>query len=207
MDQVEETTLVQKLVTMDAVAWETFCREYSRPLFSFVRLVFGCRWEQAEEIVQMTFVRCVRSIQTFDASRGPVLAWLKAVARNEARTHLGSEARNPTQVPLSCIPRHVADQVLDALDRRPLPDEVLAREDVRSAIRDALLKLNTRHREVLICKYLEGMSMSEIASQFAISEKAVESILSRSRVAFRGVFIMEKRDQESPASEVPYESA
>jgi RNA polymerase sigma-70 factor (ECF subfamily) len=207
MDTAEEKALVQRLLTMDGTAWETLCKEHSPPLLAFVQLTFGCSREQAEDVVQMTFLRCVRSISSFDAARGRLLPWLKAVARNEVHTCLGKEARTPAQVPLSCVPGHVADQILDALDGQPLPQELLARQDVQMAIRQALMALNPRQREALVCKYIEGMTMSEIASLMNISEKAVESILSRSRASFRNVFLREDRDHEQKIAEAPNERA
>jgi RNA polymerase sigma-70 factor, ECF subfamily len=207
MDAAEEKALVPRLVTMDETAWETVCQEHSRPLLSFVHMVFGCGREQAEDIVQMTFVRCVRSIRSFDPARGRLSTWLRSVAKNEARTVLGREARNSGHFSLSSVPGHVADEILDALDRRPLPDELLARQDVQEAIRNALAAMNSRQREVLICKYIEGMRMSEIASQMGISEKAVESILSRSRASFRDAFVKGNQDQESGAIGTPHEQA
>jgi RNA polymerase sigma factor (sigma-70 family) len=155
----------------------------------------------------MTFVRCVRSIRSFDPARGRLSGWLKSVARNEAHTCLGREVRSAGQVSLSSVPRHVADQILDAIDSRPLPDEVLARQDVQAAIRNALAAMNSRQREVLICKYLEGMRMSKIASQMGISEKAVESILSRSRASFRAAFAKDNEGEESGAIGTPHERA
>jgi len=53
-----------------------------------VRLRLGCAQELAEEIVHMTFIRCVRSIKTFDLARGRLFGWLNAIARNEAHTLL-----------------------------------------------------------------------------------------------------------------------
>lgn len=48
-----------------------------------------------------------------------------------------------------------------------------------------LSELNPRHQEVLIHKYVEGQSMKDIAKAIGISEKAVESRLTRGREAFR----------------------
>ena len=203
MDTAEEKALVAELAKLDESAWERFCHEYAPALFRFVQLCFGCRREQAEDIVQMAFTRCVRSIGTFDPARGRLAGWLRTVARNEAHTCLRKGAGGAAVVSLSSLPRPVADQILEALDNRPLPDEVLAREDVRLAIRSALSKLNARHREVLICKYVEGMRMTEIAAQIGVSEKAVESVLSRARAAFREVLSEENRERESQAAETP----
>lgn len=92
MDQAEETVLAGRLRAMDERAWALFCRDYSPVLLQFARWQFGCSRDKAEEVAQMTFVRCVRSIGTFDASKGRLWGWLKAIARNEAHTYLRKAA-------------------------------------------------------------------------------------------------------------------
>ena len=97
MDRLEETSLVEKLVAGDERAWGSFCQEYSGPLMDFVRRQLGFDREQSEEVVQRTFVRCVRSISTFNPGRGRLFPWLKSVARNEVR----GCARGRSDVPMS----------------------------------------------------------------------------------------------------------
>ncbi|MHC4441555.1 MAG: RNA polymerase sigma factor [Planctomycetota bacterium] len=195
MEAAEEKDFVGRLLAMDDGVWEEFCKEYSRPLLGYVRLRFGCSREQAEDIVQMTFVRCVRSIRTFDPEKGRLFGWLKSVAGNEAHTCLGKELISRANISLSAAGRHVADQILETIDKQPLPDELLARKDVQMAIQDAFMKMNSRHRRVLRYKYIEGLKVSEIALQLDLSEKAVESLLSRSRESFRNVFMTGNQNQ------------
>jgi RNA polymerase sigma-70 factor (ECF subfamily) len=183
MDQAEEKTLVRGLVKMDEGAWEVFCSEYSLPLLTYVRVHFACSRELAEEVVQMSFVRCVKSIKSFNPSQGHLFAWLKAVARNEARTLLST-----------CRPRAeaafgIACDAIEALDDAVLPDEVLARKEAQLLVHEALMELPSRSRRVLTLKYLENCRVAEIARLLGQSEKAIESLLSRSRDAFRAMFL------------------
>jgi len=94
MDQTEQKAFVRKLKKMDERAWEVFCREYSLPLLAFVQFRFGCNREKAEEVVQMTFIRRVKSIRNFNSSRGRLLDWLKAISKNEAHGHLVYSGRS-----------------------------------------------------------------------------------------------------------------
>ncbi len=52
----------------------------------------------------------------------------------------------------------------------------------------ALTSLPCRWEQVLRWKYCQDLSVAEIAGQLGSSEKAVESILSRARAAFRQVY-------------------
>lgn len=189
MDQSEEGTLVRQLVKMDEGAWETFCREYSVPLREFVRMQFGCTRETAEDVVQMSFVRCVKSIKSFDPSRGRLFAWLKAVSSNEAHTALRKQDPPGTAARASGSCGAIED-----VDHALLPDEVLAQEEVQLLIHEVMVELHSRYREALVLKYVENRKVSEMAAQLGQSEKATESLLSRSREAFRRVFLKKLAD-------------
>ncbi len=101
MDRSEEIALVGRLLAHDEDAWRTFCQEYSSDLLALVQYAFGCSREMSEEIVQSAFVRCVRSIDTFDPARGRLFPWLKAVTRNEARNLLRDKHSVRAELPLS----------------------------------------------------------------------------------------------------------
>lgn len=183
MDQAEEKALVCGLIRMDERAWTVFCSEYSMPLLTYVRLQFACSREQAEEVVQMSFVRCVKSIRSFDASEGRLFPWLKAVARNEAHTLLSTYPARPQ------VASDVPCEAVESLDDAVLPDEILARKETQLMVHEALMALPSRNRKALILKYLENCRVAEIARALGQSEKAIESLLSRSRNAFKAVFL------------------
>jgi RNA polymerase sigma-70 factor, ECF subfamily len=176
----DEPILTAKLADLDDRAWEQFCRAYSAPLLSFVRLRFNCPLGTAEEIVQMTFVRCVKSIKTFDPARGQLFNWLTAIARNEAHTCL-RKASPESQVELN---QQDQDWV-ERIDQEALPDERLCHQEVRSFILDTIMQLSSHYRQVLVMKYLENRRVADIALALGQSEKAVESLLTRSRLAFK----------------------
>jgi len=168
---------------MDEGAWGVFCREYSLPLLAYIQSQFVCSRELAEETVQMSFVRCVKSIKSFDPSGGRLFTWLKAVARNEAHTLLSAYPARPG------AGSEITWEAIEGLDDAILPDEILARKEAQLLVHEALMELPSRHRKVLTLKYLENCRVAEIARLLGQSEKAVESLLSRSRDAFRAMFL------------------
>jgi len=202
MDRLEENALVRKLALGDEAAWESLCREYSAGLLEFVQLGFGLGREKSEEIVQMAFVRCVRSIGTFDPARGRLFPWLKTVARNEARSCLRRDRRGGTNLALSAVPEYVLDRLADAVDQTPLPDELLARRDTQMLIRECLTELNTRYRQALVRKYVDGWKVARIAAGFGVSEKALESLLSRARESFKNALLTKLAGKGLQSSEI-----
>ncbi len=186
MDQTEEKTFVRKLKKMDERAWEVFCREYSPPMLAFVQFRFGCNREKAEEIVQMTFIRCVKSIRNFKPSRGMLLNWLKAISKNEAHTLAQQDQKQLATI----------EGIFDEIDTVALSEETVAKEEIQLLIHETIAELYSRYRKVLILKYVENRKVAEIAVMLGQSEKAIESLLSRSRQAFKKVFLQKVRCAE-----------
>jgi RNA polymerase sigma-70 factor (ECF subfamily) len=54
------------------------------------------------------------------------------------------------------------------------PSQRVQREEQRLRVRQALLALNERDREVLVLRYLEQMAMGEIAALLGITEGAAK---------------------------------
>ena len=193
----DEPALVKKLVSMDSIAWETLCREISPMLLAFVQASFTCGRERAEEVVQRAMVRSVHSIGRYDAKRGRFLDWLKGICRNEAITLLKTEAR---EVRLSTINGQVR-RSLEGIDEAPVPEEIMANKEVQWLIHETVYDLRPNHRQVLTLKYLNGRTVSEIAAVTGQSEKAVESMLTRARQAFKTALLYRTRNagQEAEA--------
>lgn len=207
MDRAQEKAFVRKLARMDGNAWEVFCRQYSLPLLEYVQFSFDCGREKAEEVVQMTFVRCVRSIHTFKPSRGRLLTWLKAISRNEAHTLMGADSRAIPAAPLSTLAAPAAQETLAKIHSGHIPDELLAGKDLQLLVQESVLELNCRYRDVLINKYLNNLKVSEIALRMKASEKAVESVLARARAAFRKTLLEKIHSKEAKAGSCHYERA
>ncbi|MHC4575583.1 MAG: RNA polymerase sigma factor [Planctomycetota bacterium] len=199
MDRAQEKAFVRKLARMDGRAWELFCREYSLPLREYVQFSFGCSREKAEEVVHMSFVRCVRSIHTFKPSRARLSTWLKAVSRNEAHTLIDEDSKTVGVIPLSTLGEPAAGEILEKIDSGPIPDELLAGKDLQLLVQETLLELNSRYREAIVRKYLDNLKVSEIARRMKTSEKAVESVLARARAAFRKAVCEKIRSKEAKA--------
>ena len=190
MDKAEEKALILSLRRLEDRAWTVFYTEFHPALTHFVCLRFGCDSNQAEEIVQRTFVRCVRSIRTFDPERGRILGWLRAVASNEACTFLRRDPATSKDGSCSGLPpQALSAEIVECLDRQPLPEELLARQDTQALVAECLLELPLRQCQVLVMKYQEDLRVAEIARRLNLSEKAVESLLTRARESFRRLLV------------------
>jgi RNA polymerase sigma-70 factor (ECF subfamily) len=67
------------------------------------------------------------------------------------------------------------------------PSEHLLRQELRRRLRDALERLGERDREVLLLRYLEGLSTRETAAVLGITEGAVKVRHLRALERLRGL--------------------
>ena len=56
-------------------------------------------------------------------------------------------------------------------------------------VRDAILKLNKKHREMIILRDINGYSYIEIANALKISEGTVKSRINRARDALKEIIL------------------
>jgi RNA polymerase sigma factor (sigma-70 family) len=72
-------------------------------------------------------------------------------------------------------------------DGAVVPDDALEHLEQAAVVRASLLALPPERRQVLVEKYVEELSVAQIAARTGKSPKAVESLLSRAREQFRAL--------------------
>ncbi|WP_084531537.1 sigma-70 family RNA polymerase sigma factor [Nocardia miyunensis] len=116
---------------------------------------------RAEDIVQETLLRAWQRPNVLDQSTASARAWLFTVARNMAVDEHRS-ARNRREFRTDNPPEQASpDQADRALDSW--------------LITDALARLSTDHREVIVRAYYRGLSTQQIAMELSIPEGTVKS--------------------------------
>jgi RNA polymerase sigma-70 factor (ECF subfamily) len=75
------------------------------------------------------------------------------------------------------------------LESEPFDDELLRREETREMVNATMSQLPSHYRDALEAKYVAGQSVRDIATAWNMTEKAIESRLTRARKAFRAAFL------------------
>jgi RNA polymerase sigma-70 factor, ECF subfamily len=132
-----------------------------------------------EDLVSETFLAAIQSIDAYDANRGNVYGWLLGIARNKLHDHLRRTARQGDGAQIE------TKAVDDAANN---PAARLMQTETRKSVTLALDELTDDERLVLEWKHLETLSVREIAERLGRTEKAVEAMLYRARIAFRAAY-------------------
>jgi RNA polymerase sigma-70 factor (ECF subfamily) len=166
------------------------------PLYRFCLPRVGRNRHLCEEVVQETLVRAIRDLECYDPARsgGNVFPWLTGLARNEIQRVLGREKNAAALQELwARVDREVLG-LFAQLDSEPLAEDVLIREETCELVNATMAQLPPHYRDALEAKYVEGKSVRDLAAVWSMTEKAVESQLSRARQAFRATFLALSRN-------------
>jgi RNA polymerase sigma factor (sigma-70 family) len=162
-----------------------------QPLYGFCLYRVGKNQHWCEEVVQETMLRALRDLTRYDPQRANnnILPWMIGLARNEIQRVL---TREKASASLQSLWANLDQELLGLyakLDSQPFDDEFLQREETRDLVNATMSQLPDHYRETLEDKYVHGQSQRQMAERRKVSEKAVESQLTRARNAFRMTFL------------------
>lgn len=129
----------------------------------------------AEDLAADVFLRAVREVKRGGAT--VTGSWLTTVARNRLVDHWRSKAREDRRLRMAWSnpdPDEWAD------DGAPLEPEV---------VQQAMRSLPPDHQAALSLRYLDDLSVPEVAEALGRSVHATESLLARARRAFRTTYV------------------
>ena len=169
--------LVTRVCAGDAEAFRLIFERYSRPVMSFIYDQVSDRG-LAEELMQETFVRAYRSLNTL-RSETKLSTWLFGIAKNVARESLRARIRQNQHVDLD------DQQVLDLSDRGPVPVSQLLNKELNEVVQRALAFLDDDKRLVFTLKVFQQCSYEEIAEITGFSIPKLKTDLHRARTEMR----------------------
>ena len=194
----DDRSLVRRLVAGDATAFDQFFDSHAAGLYRFALARMRGNADAAEDVVQATLSAAIRKLATY-RGEAALFTWLCTFCRHEISAHYRRTGRFAPEVPLleDAPEIRAALEALGAAGERP--DERLRQTEVARLVRLTLDYLPERYGDALEWKYLEEISVEEIAARLEVSPKAAESVLSRARDAFRDAFpivqlALERRD-------------
>jgi RNA polymerase sigma-70 factor (ECF subfamily) len=149
---------------------------YERTLprvYAFLASRCGGPGDVAEELTQQTFVEAVRRRDSFDG-RSDVVTWICAIGRHKLADHFRRlEREERRRMQLLASESSTAPQV-----------EPWQGAEQRDVIETALSRIPVSQRAALVFRYLDGLSVREVAEALGRSESATESLLARARESF-----------------------
>src|SRR5207245_11682884 len=133
----------------------------------------------ADDVVEETWLTASRRMRAVDPDQGSFAEWLRGIAANLLRNQLRKKRPVPS---LNGQPAALARAQSSGSDDR-------RERDRAEQIALALSRLPERYEAALRAKYLDQQSVAQMAEAWSESPKAVESLLTRAREAFRQEYL------------------
>jgi len=174
--------------------FEQLVSHYQDRLYSFAYRMIRNR-EDAEEVAQDAFVRAYRALKAYPSERIRSLsmrAWLYQITLNVTRNRL--RRKRLRLVSTSAADPSEAAPAFDAPDdpeRRP--DSIFEKEERRTRLEALVATLPERYRSTLVLRYVEGLSLEEVAAILKQPLGTVKSNAHRAVVALRELISQSRR--------------
>ncbi len=172
----------------DERAFEEFFNRYFPGLYRFALIRMNCEHENAEEVVQATLCNAISKLGTY-RGEATLFTWLCTYCRHEVSAFYRKRNRQPPSVELQeDVPEIGAALASLAALENDGPEGTLLRKEIARLVQATLDLLPGRYGDALEWKYIDGLSVREIADRLGLGPKAAESLLTRARQAFRDGF-------------------
>jgi len=178
---MNDAQLIRAIQSGDEAALESLYRRYLPPVWRYACARLAGDQSAAEDVVSETFLAAVRQIGRLDPEGGAVIGWLAGIARHKIADVRRGHLRMATARP---------DAMTQDARASPAADPPAAAEAAETAasVRSVMAAMDDQERLALEWKYIDGLSVREMADRLGRTERAVESVLYRARAAFRTLF-------------------
>lgn len=184
-----DRAVARRILGGDERAFRELFDDYFPKLYRFALARLDGNRIEARELVQVTFCRAFERLDSF-RGESSLYAWFCGICRNAIIDYARQHRREVERAPLLEDDATIQG-FLDALSapESHQPDSSASRLERSRLIQAVLDCLPGRYGDLLEWKYLDGLSVLEIADRLAVGQKAAESHLTRARAAFREAMV------------------
>ncbi|MEP7243168.1 MAG: RNA polymerase sigma factor [Gammaproteobacteria bacterium] len=179
--------LVSALLRGERLAFDRFFADYFPRLFRFVLPRVEHNPAAAEDMCQHVLSRAIRSLAGY-RGEAALFTWVCQIARNELSRYWERHKYETANV------LHIEDDddvraMLEAVaaPESEQPESQRLRSEVTRLMHVALDHLPQHYANALEMKYIDGLSVQEVADRLAQSVTATQSVLARARTALRSL--------------------
>jgi RNA polymerase sigma-70 factor (ECF subfamily) len=174
-DQLDDTQLIENAGNGDHEAFGSLYERYVRKIYNYIYYRTG-NVNDAEDLTAKVFHRAFRHIESYNQRGIPFSAWLYRIAHNLVANWYRDRSRK----------KEVAlDEQLPSSFQFDFPESALEKSQESEKMIKALRKLPPERQQLIILKFVEGMSNIEIGLIMRKSEGAIKSLYHRTLQSLR----------------------
>jgi RNA polymerase sigma-70 factor (ECF subfamily) len=169
--QFDDVAAVERARGGDQEAFRVLVERHSRSLFRLAFRMTG-RAEDAEDIVQETFIRAYKQLSRFEA-RANVSTWLYRIAFNCSVDFLRARPRRESATDDEALER------LAAAPTGPSMDDLVYAGQIGEKLQVALGDLSEKERAAFLMRHYHGCSIEEIGTTLGMKTNATKHSIFR----------------------------
>lgn len=188
MQQEADRKLARRLIEGDVKSFDVFFNSYFPRIYRFALARLNRDHDLAEETAQVVLCQALSKMSTY-RGEAPLFSWMCTFARYELSRQRKASTRAQGDVELTEDNSAVRAALESLLAESGNDPALLAHQaQLHRLIGVAMDHLPSLYADALEGKYVNGESVRDMATRLGRTEKAMESTLTRARVAFRDAF-------------------
>lgn len=182
----ELVALCQRQLPHDLEAYRELVKRYEGLVYNVCMKFLGSR-EDAEEVAQDSLLQVFHKIHQFQG-RSAFKTWLYKIVHNFCRNRISKIVRK----------REIQEAYEEHAKETPLSDQFGSSDSAEknARIQEALDKLKPKEKEIIIYKFISGMTLQEISEVTGIGVSAAKMRYYRAMEAFKEAY--ERTDKTLP---------
>lgn len=183
LPQSDGNVSLEALKAGDREAFANLVVHYSPRIYRLALKILNDA-QDAEDVLQETFIKALRSISSFEG-RSSLSTWLYRIAVNEALMMV--RKRKPDYVSIDQEKEDAEGETepVEIVDFCCLPEGDLLSVEARRFLDAAIQQLTPALRAVFVLRDVEGLSVRDTSEALGISEASVKTRLLRARLKLR----------------------
>lgn len=166
---------IERTVAGDGDGFRVLVERYSHVVFRLAYRMTG-NAEDAEDVVQETFLRAYRAISTYDG-RASFTTWLYRIASNYALDFLDKRRRRSEQQPPSRADEEQREW--EVLADAPGPDRLAEGSQLQRRLQIAMGQLTAQERSAFVLRHFEELSIDDISETLGLGPAATRHSIFR----------------------------
>jgi RNA polymerase sigma-70 factor (ECF subfamily) len=178
----DENALVER-AKRDSAAFGILYECYVNKIYNYIYYRVGNQHD-AEDLTARTFHRALNHIERYVNQGAPFSAWLYRIAHNlVANWHRDQSRRKFVSL----------EDIKLSIQRRDGPDQMAEQKEEKDELLEVIRRLPPDRQQLLILKFVEGLSNAEIGEVMGRSEGAIKSLYHRTLLTLREVLDTNER--------------
>ncbi len=174
-EEIDDDAIIKKAINGETVAFGILYERYVNRIYNYIYYRTG-NVKEAEDLTSRVFQRAYRHIQNYTYRGVPFSAWLYRIAHNLVANWYRDRSRKKEVAIDERIP---SDAQFD------FPESNVEQDQEVEKLLKVIRKLPQERQQLIILKYVEGLSNAEIGIIMRRSEGAIKSLYHRTLSALR----------------------